>query len=130
MQAGYQSNDDDQSKDRRPGPSSSTSGGTRRTRAKEKPKIDDRTWQQQSKELLKTLFERSDSVPFRFPVDILEYPDYNQVIDVPMDLTSVGDQLSTGNYETPAEFAKDVRLIFANSKNYNTNNKSKVFNLF
>ena len=32
-----------------------------------------------------------------------------------------------GNYETPVDFAKDVRLIFENSKNYNTNKKSRIY---
>ena len=32
-----------------------------------------------------------------------------------------------GNYSNPNEFAKDVRLIFENSKNYNTNKKSRIY---
>lgn len=33
------------------------------------------------------------------------------------------------NYRTPMDFAKDVRLIFENSKNYNTNKKSKIYTM-
>jgi hypothetical protein len=60
------------------------------------------------------------------PVDQLEHPDYYQVIDTPMDLRTVKEDLLGGNYESPLGFCKDMRLIFANSKNYNTNKRSRV----
>jgi len=60
------------------------------------------------------------------PVDQLEHPDYYQVIDTPMDLRTVKEDLLGGNYESPHEFCKDMRLIFINSKNYNTNKRSRV----
>jgi Transcription factor involved in chromatin remodeling, contains bromodomain len=60
------------------------------------------------------------------PVDQLEHPDYYQVIDTPMDLRSVKEDLLGGNYESPMDFCKDMRLIFFNSKNYNTNKRSRV----
>jgi bromodomain and WD repeat domain-containing protein 1/3 len=60
------------------------------------------------------------------PVDQLEHPDYYQVIDTPMDLRTVKEDLLGGNYESPLEFCKDMRLIFMNSKNYNTNKRSRV----
>lgn len=59
-------------------------------------------------------------------MDRLEHADYYQIIDTPMDLRTVKEDLSGGNYETPAEFAKDVKLIFTNSRTYNTNKRSKV----
>lgn len=43
-----------------------------------------------------------------------------------MDLRTVKEDLLGGNYETPTQFAKDMRLIFTNSKNYNTNKRSRV----
>ena len=43
-----------------------------------------------------------------------------------MDLRTVKEDLLGGNYETPAEFAKDVKMIFTNSRNYNTNKRSRV----
>ncbi|XP_068220556.1 bromodomain and WD repeat-containing protein 3 isoform X2 [Palaemon carinicauda] len=92
-------------------------------------KIDKRTWQQMCKDLLKSIFEREDSMPFRYPVDLDRYPDYSQVIEVPMDLTTVREELSTSAYETPLEFAKDMRLIFLNSKNYNTNKRSRIYSM-
>lgn len=62
----------------------------------------------------------------RDPVDRLEHPDYYQIIDTPMDLRTVKEDLLGGNYETPIEFAKDMKLIFTNSRNYNTNKRSRV----
>lgn len=43
-----------------------------------------------------------------------------------MDLGTVSETLYEGNYENPVEFAKDVRLIFSNSKAYTPNKKSQV----
>lgn len=54
------------------------------------------------------------------------FSDYYQVIDTPMDLRTVKEDLLGDNYETPHEFCKDIRLIFQNSKNYNTNKRSRV----
>lgn len=45
-----------------------------------------------------------------------------------MDLQTVKEELLSGNYETPMEFAKDMRLIFLNSRSYNTNQRSRVSN--
>lgn len=63
---------------------------------------------------------------YREPVDRLEHSDYYQIIDTPMDLRTVKEDLIGGNYETPLEFAKDMKLIFTNSRNYNTNKRSRV----
>lgn len=52
--------------------------------------------------------------------------DYYQVIDTPMDLGTVKEDLLGNNYKTPYDFCKDMRLIFQNSKNYNTNKRSRV----
>lgn len=70
---------------------------------------------------------QSLKIPFcREPVDRFEHPEYHSIIDTPMDLRTVKEDLLGGNYETPAEFAKDMRLIFSNSRNFNTNKCSKV----
>lgn len=52
--------------------------------------------------------------------------DYRDIIDMPMDLGTVSETLYEGNYENPVEFAKDIRLIFSNSKAYTPNKKSQV----
>lgn len=72
------------------------------------------------------MWQSEDSQPFREPVDTLEHPDYLQIIDTPMDLLTVKEQLLVGNYDTPSRFARDVRLIFQNSRNFNTNKRSRV----
>ncbi|KAK8727619.1 hypothetical protein OTU49_009654, partial [Cherax quadricarinatus] len=90
---------------------------------------DNRTWQQKCKDLLRSIFEREDSMPFRYPVNLDRYPDYSQVIDVPMDLTTVREELSANGYAAPHDFAKDMRLIFTNSKNYNTNKRSRIYSM-
>lgn len=76
------------------------------------------------------MWQSDDSQPFREPVDTLEHPDYLQIIDTPMDLLTVREELIGGNYETPSNFARDVRLIFQNSRNFNTNKRSRVSLLF
>uniref|UniRef100_A0AAQ5YB27 Bromo domain-containing protein n=1 Tax=Amphiprion ocellaris TaxID=80972 RepID=A0AAQ5YB27_AMPOC len=63
------------------------------------------------------------------PVDLFEYPDYRDIIDTPMDLGTVSETLVAGNYENPVEFAKDIRLIFSNSKAYTPNKKSQIYTM-
>ncbi|XP_015116795.1 bromodomain and WD repeat-containing protein 3 [Diachasma alloeum] len=84
-------------------------------------------WKVACRQLLEALWQCEDSIPFREPVDTMEHPDYHQIIDTPMDLRTVKEDLLGGNYETPQEFAKDMRLIFTNSKNYNTNKRSRIY---
>ncbi|EEC15316.1 WD-repeat protein, putative, partial [Ixodes scapularis] len=55
--------------------------------------------------------------------------DYVNIIDVPMDLGTVRDRLQRDRYPSPTEFCKDMRLIFANSRNYNTNKKSRIYSM-
>jgi hypothetical protein len=88
-----------------------------------------KTWKQNCRELLDYMLEREDSSPFRSPVDPIQYPDYSQVIDTPMDLTTVKEQLLADLYDSPNEFCKDMRLIFQNSKSFNTNKKSRIYSM-
>lgn len=85
-------------------------------------------WKDQCEQILNLMWQSEDSQPFREPVDTLEHPDYLQVIDTPMDLLTVREELMGGNYDTPQKFASDVRLIFQNSRNFNTNKRSRVRN--
>lgn len=97
------------------------------------------------RELLQVVINSPDSQPFREPVDLVEHPgnnfslkeeqgifinlnnlDYLQIIDTPMDLQTVKEELLSGNYETPMDFSKDMKLIFQNSRSYNTNQRSRV----
>ncbi|KAF4794736.1 Bromodomain and WD repeat-containing protein 1 [Turdus rufiventris] len=93
---------------------------------------DIQSWKKQCQELLNLIFQCEDSEPFRQPVDLLEYPDYRDIIDTPMDFATVRETLEAGNYESPMELCKDVRLIFSNSKAYTPSKRSrtgKVINL-
>uniref|UniRef100_A0A8D1A4U5 Bromodomain and WD repeat-containing protein 3 n=1 Tax=Sus scrofa TaxID=9823 RepID=A0A8D1A4U5_PIG len=111
-------------------------------------------WRKQCKELLGLIYEREDSEPFRQPSDHLSYPghqeqedessesviperqqdppvgeDYQDVIDTPMDFSTVKETLEAGNYGSPLEFYKDVRQIFSNSKAYTSNKKSRIYSM-
>lgn len=43
-----------------------------------------------------------------------------------MDFATVRETLEAGNYESPMELCKDVRLIFSNSKAYTPSKRSRV----
>ncbi|XP_064473415.1 bromodomain and WD repeat-containing protein 3-like [Ornithodoros turicata] len=87
------------------------------------------TWKTQCSNLLNLFFECEDSTPFRQPVDINVYTNYLDIIDHPVDLSTVRDRLQSNRYPDPMEFCKDMRLIFANSRNYNTNKKSRIYSM-
>ncbi|XP_075144837.1 bromodomain and WD repeat-containing protein [Haematobia irritans] len=86
-------------------------------------------WRADCRQLLELMLQRPDSLPFREPVDTIEFPDYLEIVSTPMDLRTVKEDLLGGNYEDPLDFAKDVRLIFQNSKNYNTNKRSRIYSM-
>ncbi|OTF70515.1 hypothetical protein BLA29_004885 [Euroglyphus maynei] len=88
-----------------------------------------KTWKQLCRELIDQVFELPDSEPFRAPVDPILYPNYAHIIDTPMDLTTVKEQLLADIYDSPQDFAKDMRLIFANSKQFNTSKKSRIYSM-
>uniref|UniRef100_A0AAY4EPU1 Bromo domain-containing protein n=1 Tax=Denticeps clupeoides TaxID=299321 RepID=A0AAY4EPU1_9TELE len=91
--------------------------------------FDVKAWRGHCRELLRRLIDSPDSEPFRQPVDLFAYPDYRDIIDTPMDLGSVVETLAAGNYDNPMEFAKDIRLIFTNSKAYTPNKKSRIYSM-
>ncbi|XP_036673426.3 bromodomain and WD repeat-containing protein 3 [Drosophila suzukii] len=86
-------------------------------------------WRADCRQLLDLMWARTDSEPFREPVDTIDFPDYLEIIATPMDLRTVKEDLLGGNYDDPLDFAKDVRLIFQNSKNYNTNKRSRIYSM-
>ena len=89
----------------------------------------DISWKERCKILLEILNRSKDSVEIRKPVSILDVPDYLEFVDHPMDLQTVWQQMQDGHYATPKDFAKDVRLIFQNAKNYYKNKESKVYGM-
>uniref|UniRef100_A0A8C5F4Z3 Bromo domain-containing protein n=1 Tax=Gadus morhua TaxID=8049 RepID=A0A8C5F4Z3_GADMO len=107
--------------------------------------LDVNAWKGQVRDLIRHMITSRDSEPFRQPVDLFVYPvrlthslthslthcqhDYRDIIDTPMDLSTVSETLVGGNYENPMEFSKDVRLIFTNSKAYTPNKKSQIYTM-
>ncbi|KAJ1290406.1 hypothetical protein BS78_02G240700 [Paspalum vaginatum] len=56
---------------------------------------------------------------FHFPVSEEEVPDYRSIIQKPMDMATVLQQVDSGQYLTRAAFMKDIDLIVSNAKTYN-----------
>uniref|UniRef100_A0A8C2U2J1 Bromodomain and WD repeat-containing protein 3 n=1 Tax=Coturnix japonica TaxID=93934 RepID=A0A8C2U2J1_COTJA len=126
-----------------------TSSGKRRVRRRirrQPMKGSPDAWKEQCKQLLNLIYEREDSEPFRQPVDLFSYPfhiehvsslplyelewiDYRDIVDTPMDFSTVKETLEAGNYTSPLEFYKDIRLIFCNSKAYTPNKKSRIYSM-
>ena len=88
--------------------------------------LNPKKWKHDCNELLSEMTKLPFSVPFREPVSEIDFPDYSRFVTTPMDLSSVRESLHIGDYSSPLDFQKDIRLIFKNSKEYNTNPKSKV----
>ena len=48
---------------------------------------------------------------FLEPVDHIDFPDYEEIVDVPMDLGTVRTKLANKKYAAPENFARDVRKV-------------------
>ncbi|KAL3209839.1 hypothetical protein MRX96_037649 [Rhipicephalus microplus] len=61
------------------------------------------------------------SLPFRQPVDpqLLQIPDYFDIVKNPMDLSTIKRKLDTGQYQDPWQYVDDVWLMFDNAWLYN-----------
>ncbi|ERF70831.1 Histone acetyltransferase GCN5 [Endocarpon pusillum Z07020] len=70
--------------------------------------------------LLNDMQNHTAAWPFAQPVNRDEVPDYYEVIQQPMDLSTMEERLSNDLYPTPAEFIRDAKLIFDNCRSYNT----------
>ncbi|KAI4900691.1 hypothetical protein NFI96_033776, partial [Prochilodus magdalenae] len=90
---------------------------------------DPQAWRGRCRELLELIFQCEDSEPFRQPVDLEDYPDYLDIVDTPMDFGTVLNTLLAGEYESPMDLCKDVRLIFSNSKAYTPSKKSRIYSM-
>ncbi|XP_028295175.1 PH-interacting protein isoform X2 [Gouania willdenowi] len=90
---------------------------------------DPHAWRGRCRELLDLIFQCEDSEPFREPVDLQEYPDYLQIVDSPMDFSTVLNTLTEGKYQSPIDLCKDIRLIFSNSKAYTPSKKSRIYSM-
>ncbi|KAJ4966678.1 hypothetical protein NE237_018527 [Protea cynaroides] len=72
-------------------------------------------------QILSKLMKHKKGWIFNDPVDVvgMGLHDYNQIIKHPMDLGTVKSKLSKNIYESPLDFASDVRLTFNNALAYN-----------
>lgn len=53
---------------------------------------------------------------------------YLEIVESPRDLTTIVKKLDRNAYQTPEDFDRDCRLIFSNSRLFNTDVRSKVNN--
>lgn len=83
-------------------------------------------WRDACGRVLAELLASADAEPFRSPVLPGAAPDYARVVAAPMDLGTVRARLLAGAYGGADQFAADVRLVFSNSRLYNTNKRSRV----
>ena len=65
------------------------------------------------------------SWPFWSPIEevIQNFPSYPDVVKQPMDLDKIKKNVNDKRYTSHREFARDVRLVFANAKLFNKNDK-------
>jgi len=71
--------------------------------------------------LVSSLLNKSDTAPFREPVDwrSLELWDYPKIVPHPMDLGTIKRKLESNSYATAFECAEDIRLVWTNCMTYN-----------
>lgn len=72
-------------------------------------------------DLIKELKRLPASVYFSEPVDPvkLNIPEYTEVIKKPMDFSTVAKNITNVVYETPLNYAEDMRLVFKNAITFN-----------
>jgi hypothetical protein len=80
----------------------------------------DSQWAAMSK-LLQSMIQRSDTEPFRVPVDWkgMGLFDYPTLIKKPMDLGTVKRNINGRKYKSIPEAAEDIRLVWTNCMTYN-----------
>lgn len=89
---------------------------------------EEKTFEEQCEDILKSLYDHENAWPFRQPVSQRQAPDYYTVITEPMWLEKVKENLDKDLYTQRDMFKKDVLLIFENARVYNA--KDTIFYKF
>lgn len=92
---------------KRPAPSSSHAKAAQPKRARLQNSLlqEIPAWTEKALSQLANLGKRKDAVWFKAPVVTDDLPDYHAIINRPMDLRTVGQQLRAGEYDSPADFS-------------------------
>lgn len=79
-------------------------------------------------DILKEMLKFPPGIYFKEPVDYvrLQIPDYPNIITNPMDFSTIKGKLDASIYNTPEQFADDMRLIFRNATTYNADREHVV----
>jgi len=95
--------------------------GDRNERRARRNKRDGNVELKACKDILLALRKHKDAWPFLQAVDLTTAPDYSQIVKRPMDLGSILEKLDLLQYEDVLECIEDIKLVFQNSKDYNSN---------
>ncbi|XP_065085735.1 transcription initiation factor TFIID subunit 1-like isoform X2 [Ochlerotatus camptorhynchus] len=70
-------------------------------------------------QILNELRDMPDVAPFMFPVNAKQVVDYHKIIQRPMDLQTIRENIRQKKYQTREEFIADINQIVENSSLYN-----------
>ncbi|CAL1389884.1 unnamed protein product [Linum trigynum] len=104
---------------KRPFPATDSSFGVQDFKRSQHP--DNSQLMKKCGQVLSKLMKHKFGPIFNVPVDVvgMQLHDYHDIIKVPMDLGTVKKKLGKNLYDSPQEFAADVRLTFNNAMRYN-----------
>ncbi|KAJ9080053.1 histone acetyltransferase [Entomophthora muscae] len=87
---------------------------------KDRPRPPPRTKaQNQMLKLVSEMSNHNSAWPFLEPVDVTQVTDYLSLIEHPMDLSTLEQNVEANRYPTKESFFRDVNLIFNNARKYN-----------
>ncbi|KAK6590507.1 FALZ protein [Cryptosporidium xiaoi] len=78
-----------------------------------------RGWKHMCKKITQCLIDSPYGAPFIHPVNENDAPEYYNLINKPIDLSKIMDNIKQDTYESIEQFKLDMELIFSNCKKYN-----------